>query len=499
MEMLKKNCLCTIFLPFLIIFCCFPPGTEQGYHQRRLLDEIFKNRSYNLLERPVKNESEALEVTFGLTLQQIIDVDEKNQVINTNIWLNLYWHDYTLTWNSSEYGGITSIRLPAKYLWKPDVLLYNSADEKFDGTFPTNVVIYSNGLCQWVPPGMFKSTCKIDITWFPFDDQLCKMKFGSWTHDGTQINLLLEKPEGDTSSFIPNGEWNLIGVPGKRNVLLYDCCPDNPYIDVTYTIHIRRRTLYYGFNLILPCVLLSAMSLFIFLLPPDAGEKISLGVTMLLSLFVFLLLVAETMPPTSDAVPLIGMYFGCIMIVCSLSVVFTVLVLNYHFRSPDTHVMPRWVKVGICEWLAWILRMTRPDRELTRAAIIRRSNMRELEMKERASKSLLVNVLDMDDDHIRSPKTNGTPFRIKVDNDIRFSPTHHSNPHACATKIELRNIHRELKHISDKLKKKEQAAEVRSEWMFAARVIDRLCIWLFTIFTVTSTCVIIFSAPHLFD
>ena len=33
----------------------------------------------------------------------------------------------------------------------------------------------------------FKSTCKIDITWFPFDDQQCDLKFGSWTYSGWQV------------------------------------------------------------------------------------------------------------------------------------------------------------------------------------------------------------------------------------------------------------------------------------------------------------------------
>ena len=68
----------------------------------------------------------------------------------------------------------------------------------------------------------------------------------------------------------------VVGVPAKRNVDKYDCCPEQ-YIDITFTIHIRRRTLYYGFNLIIPCVLISSMALLSFTLPPDAGEKISLG------------------------------------------------------------------------------------------------------------------------------------------------------------------------------------------------------------------------------
>lgn len=62
-----------------------------------------------------------------------------------------------------------------------------SADEGFDGTYQTNVVVKHNGSCLYVPPGIFKSTCKIDITWFPFDDQHCDMKFGSWTYDGNQV------------------------------------------------------------------------------------------------------------------------------------------------------------------------------------------------------------------------------------------------------------------------------------------------------------------------
>lgn len=70
-------------------------------------------------------------------------------------------------------------------------------------------------------------------------------------------------------------------------------------------IKFRRRPYYYVFNMILPCGFVSLVALLTFFLPPESGEKISLGITVLLSLTVFLLLVAETMPPTS-AVPVVG-------------------------------------------------------------------------------------------------------------------------------------------------------------------------------------------------
>lgn len=65
-------------------------------------------------------------------------------------------------------------------------------------------------------------------------------------------------------------------VPGRRNERFYDCCKE-PYPDVTFTVVMRRRTLYYGLNLLIPCVLISTLALLVFLLPADSGEKISLG------------------------------------------------------------------------------------------------------------------------------------------------------------------------------------------------------------------------------
>ena len=138
-------------------------------------------------------------------------------------------------------------------------------------------------------------------------------------------------------------------------------------------------------------------------------------VTVLLSLTVFLNTVSQTMPNTSDAVPLIstashhltytchnyhfpGTYFNCIMMMVASSVVLTVVVLNYHHRTAETHVMPMWVRSVFLQWLPWILRMDRPREKITRKTIMMSNRLKELELKENDSKSLMANVLDMDDD-----------------------------------------------------------------------------------------------------
>jgi Neurotransmitter-gated ion-channel transmembrane region. len=98
-------------------------------------------------------------------------------------------------------------------------------------------------------------------------------------------------------------------------------------------------------NLIIPCVGISFLSVLVFYLPSDSGEKVSLCISILLSLTVFFLLLAEIIPPTSLTVPLLGKYLLFTMILVTLSVVVTIAVLNVNFRSPVTHVMKPWVSL----------------------------------------------------------------------------------------------------------------------------------------------------------
>ena len=162
----------------------------------------------------------------------------------------------------------------------------------------------------WNTPAILKSSCKIDVSFFPFDTQACAMKFGSWSYSGAMIDFDNTSAYGDISAYTDNGEWNLNAMNVKKNVVYYQCCKD-PYPDITFTIIINRRPLFYVFNVIIPCMLLSLVTSFTFLLPADSGEKISFVLTSLLSLIVFLLLVAETIPASSEQVPLIGELIWC--------------------------------------------------------------------------------------------------------------------------------------------------------------------------------------------
>ena len=129
---------------------------------------------------------------------------------------------------------------------------------------------------------------------------------------------------------------------------------------ITFTLRIRRKTLFYTVNLIIPCVLISFLSVCVFYLPADAGEKMTMCISILLALVVFLLLVSKILPPTSITIPLIAKYLLFTFIMNIVTILITVIIINWNFKTPRTHRMPSWVRAVFLNWLPRILLMTRP-------------------------------------------------------------------------------------------------------------------------------------------
>ncbi|KAJ8400597.1 hypothetical protein AAFF_G00393660 [Aldrovandia affinis] len=315
----------------------------RAHAEERLLRTLLTH--YNKLSRPVANISEVVLVRFGLSIAQLIDVE---------------WNDYKLRWNPQEYENVTSVRIPSELIWRPDIVLYNNADGDFAVTHLTKAHVFHDGRIKWVPPAIYKSSCSIDVTFFPFDQQNCKMKFGSWTYDKAKIDLVSMASNVDQMDYWESGEWVIVNAVGKYNTKKYECCTEI-YPDITYSFIIRRLPLFYTINLIIPCLLISCLTVLVFYLPSDCGEKITLCISVLLSLTVFLLLITEIIPSTSLVIPLIGEYLLFTMIFVTLSIIITVFVLNVHHRSPRTHTMPHWVRRVFLELVPHYLFMKRPS------------------------------------------------------------------------------------------------------------------------------------------
>lgn len=67
----------------------------------------------------------------------------------------------------------------------------HSADGHYEVTLMTKATVYNTGLVIWQPPAVYKSSCSIDVEYFPYDVQTCVLKLGSWTYDGFKVQDLL--------------------------------------------------------------------------------------------------------------------------------------------------------------------------------------------------------------------------------------------------------------------------------------------------------------------
>ena len=268
--------------------------------------------------------------------------------------------------------------------------------------------------------------------------QVCLLTFGSWTYSAQSLNVVSGK--ADIEQFVPNGEWSILEYPMKRKVTPY---ADNvSYAEVTLRLRIKRQPLYYTLNLILPCTVIAILAFMSFVLPSDHGERVSLVITVLLAMSVYMLIVSSTLPQTSDAIPIIGTYFLCIIVEIALCLVAVCFVAK--IRDHETEI-PKWLDKLVNERLARLLFMSH-----------------DVEGYDEVPKLIKVNGLS---------KTPDIALNDAKDEKIIDSGNHRA----------VSKLHNELSVLTNDVCKKQKLQAKQRKWQNAARVLDRFFLLFFSI------------------
>uniref|UniRef100_A0A7M4FYG1 Cholinergic receptor nicotinic gamma subunit n=1 Tax=Crocodylus porosus TaxID=8502 RepID=A0A7M4FYG1_CROPO len=315
--------------------------------EEQLLNDLMADYNRNL--RPARREEDIIDVSLKLTLTNLISLKEREEMLTTNIWIEMQWRDYRLQWDKEKYDNISLLRVPSTMVWLPDIVLENNIDGTFEITLYTNVLLGPDGSIQWLPPAIYRSSCSIFVTYFPFDWQNCSLVF--------QCTRLHAPSRCNTEQ--PNGEWVIKHRPAKKLVNAGRFTPDDVgYQQVVFYLIIQRKPLFYIINVIVPCVLISFVAVLVYFLPAKAGgQKCTVSINVLLAQTVFLFLIAQKVPETSQAVPLIGKYLTFLMVVTVIIVANAVIVLNVSLRTPNTHSMSTKVRQLFLRQLPRLLRM----------------------------------------------------------------------------------------------------------------------------------------------
>ncbi|CAM5137787.1 unnamed protein product [Eretmochelys imbricata] len=460
--------------------------------EERLMNYLFVEKGYNKELRPVTSRDESVNVDLGLTLSNLVSLKEADETLTTSVWLDHSWTDYRLQWNTSEFGGLKILRLPPDMLWLPEIVLENNNDGFFQIAYYCNLLIYDSGFVYWLPPAIFHSPCPINVNFFPFDWQNCSLKFSSLRYNAKEITMnLKQEPDPDRTlnksylvewitidleAFTENGEWEIIHKPARKNIDRSVSPESSKYQDITFYLIIKRKPLFYIINIVLPCILIAFMAIFVFYLPAESGEKMTLAISVLLAQSVFLLLISQRLPATSLAIPLIGKYLLFIMLLVTAVVGTCVIVLNIHFRTPSTHVMSSWVKELFLETLPCLLHMSRPaeSKPGPRASLlIRRSSS--------------VGYMAKAEEYFAVKSRSELMFEKQSERHGLASRVTPSRPRPLGMADIQEQLYSEVKPAIDganfiikHTRDKNDYNEEKDNWNRVARTVDRLCLFLVT-------------------
>ena len=178
--------------------------------ERILRDELFNNYNKNI--RPVVEYNKSIDLTMGIAIQTLESFNQKEEMIRLNVWLRMNWYDEYLSWNSS-FSEIPFLAINPTEVWTPDVELLNAGAKPEIYTLEGGMMLYQRGEFMWSRPLIFTFSCPLDLHDFPFDTQICKIKFGSWIFSNRFVNV---KPYQDISKQIDildsfsHSEWDIV-------------------------------------------------------------------------------------------------------------------------------------------------------------------------------------------------------------------------------------------------------------------------------------------------
>ncbi|XP_060557883.1 neuronal acetylcholine receptor subunit alpha-3-like isoform X2 [Ruditapes philippinarum] len=289
---------------------------------------------------PVSRPKDQTHVKAGLNVLAIDELDLKGQKLTMAGWLTFEWEDDRTVWDKAAKDDIEYIFTQPKYIWKPELVVDNALQD-LDILANDNLLLRLkyDGTVDWEPPLLFVTHCEVDITYYPYDQQKCAIEIVSWTYTIEEVKLEHLFETVNLEDFETHGEWEITRTEIEDKNLT-EHLPGGtvrvfPQID--FWIYLRRRTQFYNLNVMMPIILTSLMVALVFIVPVDSGEKLSYVLTVFLALAVLLTIVADSLPPTSITLSVLGLYLGIVLILAAVGILITILILIMFHREgqPD--------------------------------------------------------------------------------------------------------------------------------------------------------------------
>ncbi|XP_046573447.1 neuronal acetylcholine receptor subunit alpha-7-like [Haliotis rubra] len=324
---------------------------QDDHHIFRLHNDIIRNN--NPLVRPVKNSSDTITVSLELHLVSMSDFDDVTQTVTANGFLLVSWKDEFLTWNASEYGGVSEINPDYGKIWRPYIAVRNVVDRVQPLGLDFGVMkVTAQGIVTWAPGDTFKTFCQMDVTNFPLDEQECEYILFAWGSDLKEVDLRSTNNSIGLGLFNPNSQWDITDTSASRIVFENS---GSHLAFVYYKMILKRKPSLAILTTLLPALLLGLVNVVVFLIPVESGEKLSFAITVLLSFTVSLSFVTGLLPQNGDSLPMFTIFLVGMFIMSSLYVFLTIWIVQVFHRDAAIRPVPSWMGRMTRSWERCIL------------------------------------------------------------------------------------------------------------------------------------------------
>ena len=267
---------------FLLSYChggSLPAGQQA---EQLLINSLLTG--YNTNVRP----ADRVSVDITASLQQIVAIDEKQQIMTSSSFISQRWTDLRLSWTQNSTFDFAVVMLPVKKIWIPDTMVLNSADANGYLTisdYSLASVGYDGDIYMILPALTVKTRCALFVQKFPFDRQLCTINLTSWSQGDNRVAYKETKDDViDISGYTEHPLWKLNGT----DLVVIHAGDRVPFEEsfnavISIQLYLQRKPLFFMMNGIFACLILNCVTLLSFTLP--FGSQIGLCKYLLLVSF----------------------------------------------------------------------------------------------------------------------------------------------------------------------------------------------------------------------
>ena len=291
----------------------------------------FLLRDYDTRVLPQADLGLPVRVYFSFTLGMIQSFNDLTGQLDFLGNFITRWTDKRIRWNPDRWGGIEELVLPKMNVWHPEMIMPSSLNRhNIPGASGTKVRVNYNGTAQYYSHDLLSVSCSLDVSRYPNDIQRCDIFVYPEMYNRKE--LIITHMSDSRKKLVENNEWE---VQSSSQIHEAD--------EFQIIFNLSRRTGYIMITLKAPIQLLGLLNPWVFFLPPDSGERVSLSITAFLSFTVYMGVLTDHIPRASKPIPNV-LYEVFINLIYSTAILLcTILSLRLHMHSNEKPV-PTWLQ-----------------------------------------------------------------------------------------------------------------------------------------------------------